>query len=459
MQIDIINSANIINTDNIIKYKPKIIKLLPDTSGSDNSLTNSIDLSSLSATNIPKIKPKIIKKSYVNKYLMHDGSIKSADKLVPGDKLMGTDGNPQIILKIDKIISDIIHINPLNSTEFYVLPSDMLVLCATGITEIYSKTKTQAAGRYLTSTMGIRSRTADISYHDNDMEKAKEKVRQILNTECKTLSIYMKCGDICETKVETFMNWSLDSRTCYKIPVQGISFPSRHVDIEPYAIGYWLGDGTSSKSEITTADPEIIEYFRNYTKKIGLCLHERPDIYKYGISSGIAYGKLRRNCFLNALNDYDLLNNKHIPEDYMFNSEQARLELLAGIIDSDGALDKAGYDVCFKSKKLAEDAVFLARSLGFAVHKGARLTERTCTNGANGPVTGNYYRFYICGKDTYKIPCIIARKKLNLGDRKTKKTATISGFTATNIGSHEFYKIELESPSRVFLQDMTVVKL
>lgn len=43
-----------------------------------------------------------------------------------------------------------------------------------------------------------------------------------------------------------------------------IKFNDTVVDFDPYMLGLWLGDGTSSKACITTADKEIIEYLMNY---------------------------------------------------------------------------------------------------------------------------------------------------------------------------------------------------
>ena len=55
----------------------------------------------------------------------------------------------------------------------------------------------------------------------------------------------------------------------YRVPV---IFPEKEVILEPYALGYWLGDGTSCRPEITTIEEPVIEYFRTYGKKLGLYL-------------------------------------------------------------------------------------------------------------------------------------------------------------------------------------------
>lgn len=57
--------------------------------------------------------------------------------------------------------------------------------------------------------------------------------------------------------------------------------------------------------------------------------------------------------------------DKHIPEMYLMNSKEVRLELLQGLFDTDGYISKEGsavYTTC--SSKLSEDFAFLVRSLG-----------------------------------------------------------------------------------------------
>ena len=38
-----------------------------------------------------------------------------------------------------------------------------------------------------------------------------------------------------------------------------MQYPGRELPIDPYTFGVWLGDGTSTKAEITTADEQVLE--------------------------------------------------------------------------------------------------------------------------------------------------------------------------------------------------------
>lgn len=86
----------------------------------------------------------------------------------------------------------------------------------------------------------------------------------------------------------------------------------------------------------------------------------------------------RKNSFVHILNQYNLINNKHIPRDYIVNSRQNRMKLLAGLVDSDCRVHSETH------RKLMENIVFLCRSLEFSAHRGTsdnieKIIGKNCT--------------------------------------------------------------------------------
>jgi DNA-directed RNA polymerase beta' subunit len=151
-----------------------------------------------------------------------------------------------------------------------------------------------------------------------------------------------------------------------------IQWPKRDVILDPRILGMWLGDGTASKSEFTNPDKELIEYFREWTEKQGGKFHTYPDNLHHGISK----------CgFRDFLRHYDLEDNKHIPEEYIVNDVQTRLELLAGLIDTDGSVEQGGVTVritqCFEHKAIIDGAERIANSLGFRTSVNTKKTTWT----------------------------------------------------------------------------------
>lgn len=102
-------------------------------------------------------------------------------------------------------------------------------------------------------------------------------------------------------------------------------------------IGYWLGDGSSSCSAITTDDKEIVIEFKQRLQPYQLTLSsiKNSDITYNIVGIGERYRRPSNNAFLNTLRDLNMLNNKHIPDIYKINSFEVRMALLAGLIDSD----------------------------------------------------------------------------------------------------------------------------
>ena len=140
---------------------------------------------------------------------------------------------------------------------------------------------------------------------------------------------------------------------------QPINTIRKKLPINPYLLGIWLGDGSKAGARITTADITIVKSFEKYynIKKI------KGNNYDWGISSRTNNNE---NSLLIQLRKLNLLKNKHIPILYLRSSKKQRLELLRGLMDSDGTVNKrTGMpSFCSTNKKLATDVLELIRSLG-----------------------------------------------------------------------------------------------
>ena len=161
----------------------------------------------------------------------------------------------------------------------------------------------------------------------------------------------------------------------FRIPCTYAEYEKQDLPIDPYLLGYWLGDGTSSKPDITVGIDDV-ESFKANLKWENYTVHQ----YKQGSVVVTLYG------FKKLLVDNGLLNNKYVPIPYMFGSTDQRFELLAGLIDSDGTIAKSGSKkgtISFVNKniKLAEAVRVLACSLGMKatmVQTKAKLYGKDC---------------------------------------------------------------------------------
>lgn len=133
---------------------------------------------------------------------------------------------------------------------------------------------------------------------------------------------------------------------------QALEYPAQTnaLPLDPYVLGAWLGDGTSCNSQFTSADSEIVDHI----KAAGWDVVKQPsNVYGYNV------GKL-----ITALRVIGVANNKHIPETYLRASKEARLALLQGLMDTDGTVENGTAIFANTNRRLAQDTLELARSLG-----------------------------------------------------------------------------------------------
>jgi len=217
-------------------------------------------------------------------------------------------------------------------------------------------------------------------------------------------------------------------------------------------LGCWLGDGTSSKLDVTSEDLKIRNYIKEYGESLGLIYKEKLNttskcpicllVYKLG-SGGDGV-----NILMNSFRSYNLINNKHIPDDYKFNSKEVRLQLLAGLIDTDGYMTSGIHEISTKQERLKDDILFLGRSLGF--YCTAKLEEKGIKS-IN--FKGMYWRIRICGYN-YLIPTKLDRKKAY--KHKKKYRPELSKIEISYSGKDNYYGFELDNDGLFLLRDFTV---
>ena len=121
----------------------------------------------------------------------------------------------------------------------------------------------------------------------------------------------------------------------------GVEFTEKEQAIPAYILGAWLGDGHSATTALTSMDKELVAAWYDYAAPLNLKVristnNSSGKAKTYHITSGKANGHSNRNPLMNELRTLNLIQNKHIPFNYKTGSSQQRLELLAGLIDTDG---------------------------------------------------------------------------------------------------------------------------
>jgi hypothetical protein len=206
-----------------------------------------------------------------------------------------------------------------------------------------------------------------------------------------------------------------------------LNLSPKNYEISPYLLGVWLGDGTSIRGEITSADPEIFSYINEEFQA------DQPQAAKKRKCTKYSYLVLN---LTNRLKLLGLINNKHIPIEYLRGSIEQRKDLLCGLMDTDGTVDKHG-NVSFSSsnKILINQTIELIRSLGLTCkYKGIKL---------NGKIS---YTIYF----TANFPVFKLKRKLN----KQSFFKRLSGRFITKINEIKSVPVKcigVESENNLFL--------
>jgi len=337
--------------------------------------------------------------------LMYDGSVKNVQDVKVGDLLMGDDSTPRKVLSLSRGKDSLYKIQQSRGMNYTVNGSHILSLKWT---------------------------------HYNNSHKTGE-------LEDIELKKYLKLN---KTKKRHLYGYS-----------NPVEFKHQELLIEPYFLGIWLGDGNSDNTGVTTIDEEIISHIKKYSQKLRLKvrttkknLNVGNSAQSYYITAGNIYVKptVPKNILLTNLKKLNLIKNKHIPDVYKINSKKNRLQLLAGLIDTDGHYKGRGqFEISQKNEVLAKDIMFLSQSLGF--YTSIKKEKKECVN--NG-VWGEYYRIGIYG-NIESIPTKIKRKIAKKRIRNIN--SCLSSINVKSLKRGNYYGFVLDGNHRFLLEDFTVV--
>lgn len=166
---------------------------------------------------------------------------------------------------------------------------------------------------------------------------------------------------------------SLDVKPGYKnhsIPLASpLQYPEADLVVDPFVLGVWLGDGSSS-----SGSARISADFKNGDQRLIRLEFERRGYATTDIADPLQFGVLG---LISDLKLAGVVERKHVPREYLLSSEGQRLDLLRGLMLTDGSVSAAG-NVSFDNtnESLVDAVVEIARSLGQKAKK-RQLARRT----------------------------------------------------------------------------------
>lgn len=400
--------------------------------------------------------------------LMWEGGFKRADEIEYGDELIGDDGEKRIVQAICSGEDEMFEIEQRLGEKYIVNSNHYLTLIYTRHKKIIwtNSTNSYKNGAWVVYWFdGIKQNSKYIQPDSNTTKneayiKLKEFVSYIDDNNVFDIKIkdYLKLPSHVQNSLYGFKSYN------------SVKWEKKNVLIDPYILGMWLGDGNSNGTGFTSEDQELIDYWKKYTDAInceivlrkkklkegdkGFVKDEinfRPDIC-FGIKSKLNIGndKSHSNPFKYFLNKYNLIENKHIPDEYLHNDEDVRLKLLAGLIDTDGWKQKNSYYISQSTthKTLIYQLKYLASSLGFSTSINIQKTKWKAQNIIK---TGEKYILKISSLNINKIPVILERKKC-----KNIKDTMYYSINIKPVGIGKYNGFIIDSNHRFLLGDFTV---
>jgi len=453
--------------------------------------------------------------------LMWDGIIKRADSVIIGDKLIGDDGNERSVLNITEGIDMMYNIITENNKTYTVNSQHIISLFFNDNNMI--KWKESGTRWYLNyfdgkdiKSINVTVNITDTKYnHFNKSTLTIEEGYKLILEKQKEIQKQYNCETTIDIKIEDYIKLSsYAKRNLFMISnTKSINWEKKPVMINPYILGVWLGDGNHDGNGFTSADEEILKEIAIWADTINCeMVHHangyEHENYHYGLrrknsgyrvsigdtehSSEICtgcltsqkkspicnllfnktpseiqpsttiHGHIRNdmNPFKNLLKENNLFKNKHIPKDYLINDKYTRLELLAGLIDTDGCVkhvtDTQYYIEITQSKRLHErllnDIDYLANSLGFATSRTDIYVGKTNKNEDIITIS-----LRIFGENLYEIPTRLPRKQmLNTNESRKKKYYNYTSFKINEIGKGAFYGWSIDKNERFLLGNFIV---
>ena len=366
--------------------------------------------------------------------LLWNGSTKLARDITTEDILVGDDGKPRHISQVVKGFDNMFRINQAYGDSYTVNSKHILTLHYPKHKCVWWK---ESANRWMIEYFDIKDqKIKEKSFGSGPKTKLTKEQAKVKMDE---FAAAIPDENIFDINIQTYLSFPSSKKELFRSVrnLKSLEWPKREVPIDPYIFGMWLGDGQQNGRGFASADRELVKEWVKYTDTIGVEVTHNRNVpghegYQYGfrrrgtltgVTDLIAVGHQDHssktcpgcltsekshpacdwvyenkdntsnkvydsvningvarddmNPFVNLIKKHGLYKNKHIPEIYMINDTETRLQLLAGLIDTDGTLkckDNPNAELFEISQEvnthghIIDVAEFIAKSLGFRTH-------------------------------------------------------------------------------------------
>ena len=347
--------------------------------------------------------------------LMWDGSSKRAGDIMVGDILVDDLGNPTKVRTTCSGLKNMYDVIPDkdNFMKHRVTDNHILTL------------RIRQHKNILNCSRKGKKYTHSVKFLNRDTLKIKEMYFDSLK-EAEDFVNSFDDDDTLDITIENYLKLNETTKDYLVLfKVEGIHWQKKDVEMDPYLLGLWLGDGLSTGTGFALnykTDFETLAYWENWAHE-NEAIITKDKRYNFSIVSkknkeagvdGLC-NRVEEAPLKKYLQKYNLLNNKHIPNEYLTNDRDTRLKVLAGLIDTDGSVRAEGREIRIcqgpANYRIIEDAYTLAMSLGFSCGVKEGTSQWTDEKSGDKKIS-TYKELRITGHKIYEIPTLLPRKKL-----------------------------------------------
>lgn len=259
-------------------------------------------------------------------------------------------------------------------------------------------------------------------------------------------------------EIEKYFNSNTKSkRLNHYIPMpQPIEFTPQSLPLDPYLMGALLGDGCfrGTTPTFSNIDEDIINRVRIEIEALGLRMRkieDSPDFALIGDGKSNILIDILRN--LNFWGKYSY--EKSVPQEYLWSSIRDRIDLLHGLMDTDGDVSASAANFNTTSIELVNAVKHIVSSLGGTTTISERITSYTHNNVKKNGILS--YRVYV--KLPIDIPSFYCKRKIQAGTIPTRNRGLPrrSIEKIEHIGSKPMQCISVDAKDRLYITDDFIV--
>lgn len=222
----------------------------------------------------------------------------------------------------------------------------------------------------------------------------------------------------------------------YVSPLEGKEV---ELPVDPYTLGAWLGNGQNDNPTLGGVDHEVFEAIPYPISSEWYQEHSTGSRVRYSHFDGLRPGLKAAGVF----------KNKHVPDIYFTASVEQRLQLIAGLMDTDGCLSGKTGQYAFSNcnKQIIDSIVSLIYSFGWKCSVTSQ-EPKLSTSGIQGRQV-----VYVVGfTPNQAIPCRVPRKQSNFFPLRRRLSIVKIERCAPEIGNC----IQVASPDGLYLVGRTL---